>query len=170
MGDIMRLAKINTSGVINKRNFSLLANPALRLAYPQHRVYTTKINGHEDVYKRQPGNSGLANVFQTAHREITPLRLLSRKHQDVYKRQGVGGKDIFTGLGIVMRENSFTNKNLLVYAVGAPGRVGICLLPRNSHNGIITVGRMPAVSYTHLKATFEKAISDVLKVEKPIVV
>lgn len=47
MGDIMRLAKINTSGVINKRNFSLLANPALRLAYPQYRVYTTKINGHD---------------------------------------------------------------------------------------------------------------------------
>ncbi len=47
MGDIMRLAKINTSGVINKRNFSLLANPALRLAYPRHRVYTTKINGQD---------------------------------------------------------------------------------------------------------------------------
>ena len=47
MGDIMRLAKISTSGVINKRNFSLLANPALRLTYPQHRVYTTEINGHD---------------------------------------------------------------------------------------------------------------------------
>jgi hypothetical protein len=47
MGDIMRLAKINTINTINKRNFSLLADPALRLSYPKHRVITTSINGHE---------------------------------------------------------------------------------------------------------------------------
>lgn len=47
MGDIMRLAKINTTNasVVNKRNFTLLANPALRLSYPQHRVITTSVNG-----------------------------------------------------------------------------------------------------------------------------
>ena len=44
MGDIMRLAKINTINTINKRNFSLLADPALRLSYPKHRVQTTSIN------------------------------------------------------------------------------------------------------------------------------
>ncbi len=47
MGDIMRLAKINTINTTNKRNFSLLANPALRLAYPQHRVFTNTINDHD---------------------------------------------------------------------------------------------------------------------------
>ena len=46
MGDIMRLAKINTLNNINKRNFSLLADPALRLSYPKHKVVTTMINGH----------------------------------------------------------------------------------------------------------------------------
>ena len=45
MGDIMRLAKINTTGATNKRNFSLLADPALRLSYPKHKVITTKLNG-----------------------------------------------------------------------------------------------------------------------------
>ena len=46
MGDIMRLAKINTRNDIgtNKRNFSLLADPALRLSYPQYKVVTTGIN------------------------------------------------------------------------------------------------------------------------------
>jgi hypothetical protein len=47
MGDIMRLAKINTINTINKRNFSLLADPALRLSYPKHRVVTTSINGKD---------------------------------------------------------------------------------------------------------------------------
>lgn len=47
MGDIMRLAKNNTINNTNKRNFSLLADPALRLSYPKHKVVTTSINGHE---------------------------------------------------------------------------------------------------------------------------
>jgi hypothetical protein len=47
MGDIMRLAKTNTINTINKRNFSLLADPALKLTYPRHRIYTTAINGND---------------------------------------------------------------------------------------------------------------------------
>lgn len=45
MGEIMRLAKINTINTTNKRNFTLLADPALRLSYPRYKVETTKING-----------------------------------------------------------------------------------------------------------------------------
>lgn len=44
MGDIMRLAKINTINTTNKRNFSLLADPALKLSYPGESVITTKVN------------------------------------------------------------------------------------------------------------------------------
>ncbi len=47
MGDIMRLAKINTINTVNKRNFTLLANPALRLAYPRYQVVTKTINGSD---------------------------------------------------------------------------------------------------------------------------
>jgi hypothetical protein len=46
MGDIMRLAKINTINTINKRNFSLLANPAMKLSYPKHKIVTSAINGN----------------------------------------------------------------------------------------------------------------------------
>lgn len=49
MGDIMRLAKINTINTTNKRNFSLLADPALRLSYPRHKVATTRINGKDAI-------------------------------------------------------------------------------------------------------------------------
>jgi hypothetical protein len=45
MGDVMRLAKINTINTLNKRNFTLLANPALRLSYPRYRVETKTVNG-----------------------------------------------------------------------------------------------------------------------------
>lgn len=47
LGDIMRLSKINTLNTINKRNFSLLADPALKLAYPKHNVQTTTFNGKD---------------------------------------------------------------------------------------------------------------------------
>lgn len=50
MGDIMKLAKINTINTTNKRNFSLLADPALRLSYPKHSIKTTSVNG------KVPGN------------------------------------------------------------------------------------------------------------------
>jgi len=47
MGDIIRLAKNNTINTINNRNFSLLADPALKLQYPRNKVLTTSINGQE---------------------------------------------------------------------------------------------------------------------------
>lgn len=47
MGEVIRTAK-NATGILSKANsrkFTLLGDPAMRLAYPQHRVLTTKING-----------------------------------------------------------------------------------------------------------------------------
>lgn len=46
LGDIMRLAKNATSNSgYNKRSFTLLGDPALRLAFPKYRVMTRTING-----------------------------------------------------------------------------------------------------------------------------
>jgi len=47
MGDVMRLAKSNLANGTNKRNFSLLADPALKLSYPKYKVVTSSINGKE---------------------------------------------------------------------------------------------------------------------------
>ncbi|MDX8338486.1 type IX secretion system sortase PorU [Draconibacterium sp. IB214405] len=47
MGDVMRLAKSNLANGTNKRNFSLLADPALKLSYPKYQVITTSINGED---------------------------------------------------------------------------------------------------------------------------
>jgi hypothetical protein len=45
LGDIIRLAKINSGSGMNKRNFLLLGDPALKLAWPWHgQVVTDSIN------------------------------------------------------------------------------------------------------------------------------
>ncbi|WP_372754086.1 type IX secretion system sortase PorU [Labilibaculum sp.] len=44
LGDIMRKTKNATSSSINKRNFTLLADPALQLNYPEHSINTIQIN------------------------------------------------------------------------------------------------------------------------------
>lgn len=46
LGDIIRLAKINSGAGLNKRNFMLLGDPALPLAWPtEGRVVTDSVNG-----------------------------------------------------------------------------------------------------------------------------
>ncbi|PKQ65567.1 hypothetical protein BZG02_00760 [Labilibaculum filiforme] len=44
LGDIMRKTKNETASGINKRNFTLLGDPALRLNYPKHTAKTIQIN------------------------------------------------------------------------------------------------------------------------------
>lgn len=43
LGDITRLTKVIGDKNVNSRNFTLLGDPALQLAYPQHSVVTTQI-------------------------------------------------------------------------------------------------------------------------------
>jgi len=47
LGDVMRLAKAAANTGINQLNFTLLADPALRLANPNNQVITTSINGND---------------------------------------------------------------------------------------------------------------------------
>ncbi|MDD4143744.1 MAG: type IX secretion system sortase PorU [Prolixibacteraceae bacterium] len=76
MGDIMKLAKVNTINSINKRNFVLLADPALRLSYPQYRVITTEINGQPAA--GQPDTLGaLQQVTVSGHIEDGKGRMMN---------------------------------------------------------------------------------------------
>jgi hypothetical protein len=47
MGDVIRLAKINTFSSINMRIFMLFADPALQLSYPKYKVITSKVNSKD---------------------------------------------------------------------------------------------------------------------------
>ncbi|TND00205.1 MAG: hypothetical protein FD123_4400, partial [Bacteroidetes bacterium] len=44
IGDVYRTTKVNSGNNTNNRNFTLLGDPALRLAYPTHNVITTHVN------------------------------------------------------------------------------------------------------------------------------
>jgi hypothetical protein len=57
LGDVMRLAKAAANTGINQLNFSLLADPALRLANPNNRVITTSINGNDVKIKADTINT-----------------------------------------------------------------------------------------------------------------
>ncbi|MFT4523976.1 MAG: hypothetical protein ACI85F_000117 [Bacteroidia bacterium] len=45
MGDVIRMTKVAAGSDVNNRNFSLLGDPAQRLAYPEHDVSTLTVNG-----------------------------------------------------------------------------------------------------------------------------
>ena len=48
IGEILRYSKnTSTAGTENSRKFTLIGDPAMKLALPQHRVITTTINGHD---------------------------------------------------------------------------------------------------------------------------
>lgn len=46
LGDVVRLTKATSTPSVNNRNFTLLGDPAIRLAYPKDKVITTSINSH----------------------------------------------------------------------------------------------------------------------------
>ena len=69
LGDIMRLAKNNTGGGINERNFSLLGDPAIRLAFPWHgQVITDSIN-HVTAFNEMDTLKALGQVTISGHIE-----------------------------------------------------------------------------------------------------
>jgi len=47
LGDIIAYSKNNTGAGVNKRNFTLLGDPSMRLSYPENYVVTDSINGIE---------------------------------------------------------------------------------------------------------------------------
>jgi len=69
LGDIIRLAKRSSGSGSNKRNFSLLGDPALQLAYPWHgRVVTDSIN-HVSVTSETDSLKALSTVTISGHIE-----------------------------------------------------------------------------------------------------
>ena len=48
LGDVLRNGKNKTGSSFNNRSFTLLGDPAMRLAYPQHQVYTSTV-GNKSV-------------------------------------------------------------------------------------------------------------------------
>ena len=69
LGDIIRLAKNKTGGIVNKRNFVLLGDPAVRLAYPfKGNVVTDSLN-HKSVKEKPDTLKALSHVTIAGHLE-----------------------------------------------------------------------------------------------------
>ncbi len=68
LGDIISYSKNNSGAGINKRNFTLLGDPSMRLSYPQHRVVTDSINGIA-AYQQNDTLSALQWVSVSGHLE-----------------------------------------------------------------------------------------------------
>lgn len=77
LGDIIRLAKLNSGSGFNKRNFLLLGDPAVRLAYPWHgRIVTDSVN---NISVSQPIDSlkALSLVTISGHAEDNDGNLIN---------------------------------------------------------------------------------------------
>ncbi|MDF1574669.1 MAG: type IX secretion system sortase PorU [Bacteroidales bacterium] len=85
LGDIIVYSKNNTGAGINKRNFTLLGDPSLRLSYPGNRVLTDSING-SPVSMEIDTLSALQWVSIAGHLESQDSLLLSGFEGKIYPR------------------------------------------------------------------------------------
>jgi len=69
LGDIMRLAKNASGSGPNKRNFSLLGDPAVRLAYPWHGTVVTDSINHVAVMNNPDSLKALSRITVSGHIE-----------------------------------------------------------------------------------------------------
>ncbi|MGD9930622.1 MAG: type IX secretion system sortase PorU [Mangrovibacterium sp.] len=105
LGEVMKRTKNGINTGTNKRNFTLLGDPAIRLALPNYQVVTKTINGHPPGEMTEPIGP-LSNVTVTGeiideagnslpdfNGEIIPVVY---DKQDTVKTLGNGGNDPFT--------------------------------------------------------------------------
>lgn len=125
LGDIMRLTKNASGSGINKRNFTLLGDPALRLSYAQQSISTTSIknnttNLETDTLKAfdkitvegivQNGNGQIDNqftgfVFPSIFDKFKLIKTLNNDGEGIFEYQSQNSK-IFKGKASV-KEGKF---------------------------------------------------------------
>jgi hypothetical protein len=77
LGDIIRIAKNNSGTGPNKRNFTLLGDPALKLAYPWHGEVITDSVNHVSVTDKIDSLKALSVVTVSGHIEDQKGNLMS---------------------------------------------------------------------------------------------
>ncbi len=123
LGDVMRLAKINSGGGSNKRNFSLLGDPALRITFPWNGfVKTDSINGK--------------HISQT----LDTIRALSTLTLSGHIEDNFGNIDnSFTGLVYITLYDKAAQVSTLANDGGTP-------FTFNARNNILFRGKTQAVN------------------------
>ncbi|MFN8242029.1 MAG: type IX secretion system sortase PorU [Bacteroidales bacterium] len=77
LGDIIKLAKRNSGNGMNKRNFLLLGDPALRLAWPWHGSIVTDSINHKSVNLPADSLKALSDITVSGHLDDTTGTLKS---------------------------------------------------------------------------------------------
>lgn len=77
LGDIIRLAKNNSGSGPNKRNFTLLGDPALKLAYPYHGTVITDSINNISVSEKTDSLKALSLVTVSGHIQNPAGNLMS---------------------------------------------------------------------------------------------
>jgi hypothetical protein len=85
IGDVYRQAKNNLRDEVNKLNFTLLGDPALRLAFPEFKVMTDSINGSA-VAELTDTLKAFGKVTITGHVAYDDSTLISDFNGTVYPR------------------------------------------------------------------------------------
>ncbi len=87
MGDVIRMTKVASGGSVNNRNFSLIGDPAQRLAFPLHKVETVAING-ESV-------NSLTDTINALERVTVTGRMRNRNGQQMSDFNGIVYPTVF---------------------------------------------------------------------------
>lgn len=83
LGDIIAYSKNETGAGVNKRNFTLLGDPSLRLSYPENRIVTDSIN-HSSVAETSDTLSAFEWVSVSGHVETRDGSLMEQFNGTVY--------------------------------------------------------------------------------------
>jgi len=83
LGDIMRLTKNATGSSINKRNFTLLGDPALKLNYPKDKITSLKLN-NIDINQATDTLKALSKITISGQLEDKNARILDQFNGILY--------------------------------------------------------------------------------------
>ncbi len=95
LGDVLRLTKNITGSAVNKRNFSLLGDPAIKLCYPMHNIVADSING-KNIASFTDTIKALEKVTISGHIENVNGNSMSGFNGVVYPRIFDKEKDVET--------------------------------------------------------------------------
>ena len=120
LGEVVRLTKNSTNNTNNKLNFTLLGDPALRLAYPQNNISLKSLNGESsseklDTLKALSNNkiTGTIDtpmeegqVFMTIYDKPTTVTTLNNSGQGAFTYQVYKNK-VFKGTTATTENGEF---------------------------------------------------------------
>ena len=114
LGDVMKYTKNHTGSGINKRNFTLLGDPAMRLTYPFYHIATDSIN-HKSVDSGSDTLSALNKVTISGHVDDVSGTLLDTFNGIIYPVVYDKPTTLSTLANDGGQKKTFTIRNNIIY-------------------------------------------------------